>query len=60
MSDAARRTVDRIPVVLFLIFAGFWSGSAVISGIPLAVLPSALVLVVLLGHAGLSRREDTP
>lgn len=42
------RVVDTLPLVMFLIFAGFWGGWDVKLGLWLALLPSALVACALL------------
>ena len=58
-ADSSKKLVRLIPFLLFLIFAGFWTATDIMTGLWPAVVPSAIVGVTLVvkgllspGHGG--------
>ena len=47
MSESGSRVVDTLPVVMFCLFAVFWTGYDIALGMWLATIPSLLVAVAL-------------
>ena len=60
MNGDARKLISAIPLIMFLVFAGFWSAVDVAKGVYWAIIPSGLVALALVVKAVLSRRRRSP